>query len=84
MKKMLCIFLATVSALTFAMDTNCKDHTPDQVLKRLQSKGRNTVTVNYSPDQASLANSFQTALKNGGISVTMNELSDSGTCYFSK
>lgn len=84
MKKLLCLLLSSFALTTFAMDTNCNDHTPDQVLKRLQSKSRSDITINYSADQSKLAQSFQSALEKGGIKVTMTQTADRGKCYFSK
>lgn len=84
MKNLLCVLLSSVACFTFAMDTNCSDHTSDQVLKRLQSKNRTNININYSKDQTSLAQSLQSALEKGGIKVTMNQTNDSGKCYFSK
>lgn len=84
MRKLLCVLLSSLALTSFAMDTNCSDHTPDQVLKRLQSKNRTNVTINYSSDQSVLAQSFQSALEKGGIKVTMAQTSDNGKCYFSK
>ncbi len=85
MKKILCVLLATLATASFAADKNCKDHTPDQVLQKLQSKHRSAISINYSKDQATLAQSFQSSLQKNGITVTMNQVSSgSDICNFSK
>lgn len=84
MKKLLCMLLSSVALTSFAMDANCSDHTSDQVLKRLQSKKRSAITINYSADQSALAKSFQSDFEKGGIKVTMNQTPDTGKCSFSK
>jgi ABC-type sugar transport system substrate-binding protein len=84
MKKLLIVLLAATS-LSYADSNDCTD-VAQKVVTKLASHNKTSVTLNYSQDKATQAQTCKAAIlaKNPSLTVTLNQVDGTDKFKFSK